>query len=1086
MFDAQLALDFETVSTRTETNGRTTSGITTSGITICTAADLDILFEHFLGRLIEDPLAPHEPELVILPQGSALRPWLRQKLADRLGCAASLHTPSIREYADALIRRLLGADPSGLDRKALTWRIFTVLNDLPDAGDDLAPLRTYLDRSRDEAMPLARRLAELLNSYQTYRPDLLARWANGNVGADPEGWQAQLWQECNANAADRGTLMKQLLNRLRAEDLHSKDVLGKELRWMELREQDLGGEDSVDLPRRISLFGEVQVAAMHLDLLQELSRHVELTWYVVAASESRHRHPLQEAFGEDERQAARLRHRHLHRVRTERLPEQDRAATTALAILQSEIRAGQQRDHGARIAITPDDASLHIHDCHSPIRELEVLRDQLRDAFASLEDLQPSDVLVVVPDLDRYASLVEAVFSAGDPSQRLPCVVACNPREEGRRYLTAFLSLLEALDSRLTAGSILELLSEAAIGRKAQLDAESLDVIRGWIRATQIRWGADGEHRQAFGLPDDDLHTWHYGIDRLLMGFVAGDFDDTIDGVLPYAEATLDRAPVLGRLAHWIQSLTGAARQVRQTRKAAAWRSWLEGLIRRFMSAATDDEQTAEDHLLSELREMAQYAPNTVLDFVSLRSYLSDALSRFEGRGSLLSGGITVADPERLRFVPARVIACVGLNDDAFPRASLKADFDLIGVNRKDGDPDPRRLDKQLFLDMLLVARDRLILTYNGRSQKDNSERAPSVAVDALLETCLQTFTMGEAEPSMDAKCVRDHIVVKHPLQPFSPHYFDGSDPRLFSYDRSNCISPPDELTSIAAFAPERLAEDEPEEETISLRDLISAWSNPSKHFCKRLGINLNLADLSVADIEPHYLNDLDTYRISDRILELLLDGEPEERVEELLKLEGNLPGGALGRILYRERRAALEPLRAEVDSYGERQSVEIDVEVAGRRLVGRIRYVTGAATLFFRPAAKLKPKDLVAAWINHLGLAASGLERPTRVICRDDRKAIERVHEPLPYLEPLVKGYAEIVRAPVLLFPNSSMNFATTANIRGAKRKYDDPFTRGDCLDAYVALLNRHHDPIVDRREEFERTARAFWQPINQHLSDA
>src|SRR5690606_41389966 len=54
-----------------------------------------------------------------------------------------------------------------------------------------------------------------------------------------------------------------------------------------------------------------------------------------------------------------------------------------------------------------------------------------------------------------------------------------------------------------------------------------------------------------------------------------------------------------------------------------------------------------------------------------------------------------------------------------------------------------------------------LILTYNGRSQKDNSERAPSVVLDALLNACVTTFTTGDTDAAADEHAVRHHFVVR-------------------------------------------------------------------------------------------------------------------------------------------------------------------------------------------------------------------------------------------------------------------------------------------------------------------------------------
>lgn len=1032
-----------------------------SGISVLKSAGLGPLFDHFVGWISKDPLPPFEFETILLPHASALRPWLHQNLADRLGCAAGLYTPTIREYADALIRHELNVKSSTLDPRALTWRCFAELSNL-SSDETLAPLHEYLQRAGDERMPLARRIARLFESYQTYRPDLLDRWARGTIGSGAESWQAELWSRIirrDGEASDHASLMEQLIG-----------VLAK--------------QRPTDLPARISIIGESIVAPIHLQFLDALSSHVDIVWYMVDDGGDAPAHPLVQVNGEDAREAASLRRKHLTRASFEHIDVPDAAEPdSALGIVQEDIRLGQRRSDVDRVEVSRDDASLRIHNCHSPTRELEILRDQLLDAFETVDGLEPADVLIVVPDLDTYAPIVEAVLSTGIEQQRLPVVVARDPREEGRRYLSSFTELLESLTARLTAGSVVELLSEPAIGRRAHINADEIEVIRTWIRTTHVRWGADGGHRVEFGLPEDDLHTWRHGLDRLLMGIVAGEADDPVDGVLPLAEATLDRAELLGRFAAWMTMLTDASRQVRRQRSLEDWRDWFLELMPRFLHAESDDEQMAEDHLLAELRDMAVHTPDLEVDFSAIRSHLAGVLSRFEGRGKLLAGAITVADYERLRFIPARVIACVGLSDDAFPRADATPDFDLMASAPREGDPDQRRLDKQLFLDVLQSCRDRLILTYVGRSQRDNSERVPSIVIDTLLQTLTATFTVGHEDREDDLRDVRRHFVIEHPLQPFNPHYFDGSDARLFSYDRTNCIPPSDSLARISAFASGALPQEEESDRLITLADLIEAWSNPSKFFCRRLGLRLDLADLALDDIEPQFLDFLEGYRLKDVILQRMLDGETDDQVSRHLQLEGALPAGALGRIVYSNEREDIERLLRDVERFGERKPVEIDLEIAGRRLIGRIPFVTDEAALHVRPS-KVKAKDRLSVWIHHLALAAAGMQRRSRLLATDARQIIEPVEDPASFLAKLVNGYDRILAEPVLLFPKSSMKYSEKENLFAARKEFDGGYrNRGDYDDQYVRFLNRHHHPLINRQEDFEREAKALWGPINEHL---
>jgi len=68
--------------------------------------------------------------------------------------------------------------------------------------------------------------------------------------------------------------------------------------------------------------------------------------------------------------------------------------------------------------IKPQDRSVQIHVCHSPMREIEVLHDQLLNLFNQHPTLLPSEVVVLTPDIETYAPTIDAVFAphAGTPT----------------------------------------------------------------------------------------------------------------------------------------------------------------------------------------------------------------------------------------------------------------------------------------------------------------------------------------------------------------------------------------------------------------------------------------------------------------------------------------------------------------------------------------------------------------------------------------------------------------------------------------------------------------------------------------------
>src|SRR3954467_15973023 len=78
------------------------------------------------------------------------------------------------------------------------------------------------------------------------------------------------------------------------------------------------------------------------------------------------------------------------------------------------------------------------------------------------------------------------------------------------------------------------------------------------------------------------------------------------------------------------------------------------------------------------------------------------------------------------------------------------------------GEGDPRSEDRQLLLDALMAATDRLIVTYEGNDVRTNAPLPPAVPVGELLDVIDRTV-QGDA---------RAQVLVQHPLQPFDPRNF--------------------------------------------------------------------------------------------------------------------------------------------------------------------------------------------------------------------------------------------------------------------------------------------------------------------------
>ena len=195
--------------------------------------------------------------------------------------------------------------------------------------------------------------------------------------------------------------------------------------------------------------------------------------------------------------------------------------SSLLQALQNDILRLRTRQPEERLQLRADDRSLEVHCAHSPLREVEILHDQLLARFAANPQLTPDQVVVLTPDIERYAPFIEAVFARREGAPYVPYSLADRSLRAETPLLEAFLGLLSLPESRFAAEEILAWLEQPAIARRAGIEPEDLPLLRDWLREAGVRWGRDGQHRAALDLPADDAFTWRQGLDRLLLGFAA-------------------------------------------------------------------------------------------------------------------------------------------------------------------------------------------------------------------------------------------------------------------------------------------------------------------------------------------------------------------------------------------------------------------------------------------------------------------------------------------------------------------------------------------------------------------------------------
>ena len=454
---------------------------------------------------------------------------------------------------------------------------------------------------------------------------------------------------------------------------------------------------------------------------------------------------------------------------------------TLLAAIQAGIRddaAPPGRPlHGLpddRPLLDPGDRSVRIHACHGRARQVEVLRDAVLHALADDPTLEPRDVIVMCPDIEAFAPLIHAAFGTGEQEPFLEVRLADRALRQTNPLLGVVARLLELAGERLTASQVLDLADRPPVRRRFRFDDDELARAEEWVRESGVRWGLDAADRAPYKLATLGAGTWRAGLDRLLAGVALAD-DELWAGVLPLGveSGAIDLA---GRLAELLDRLGGVLAALRRPQPIAAWAAALAEAADALTAAPERDAwQRGElERLLGDLVAEAEGAEPVDLVLEEVRALLAERLRGRPTRANFRTGHLTICTLVPMRSVPHRVVCLLGLDDAAFPRKAPRDGDDLLLDDPHVGEPDARLEDRQLLLDALMAASDRLIVTYTGNDERTNAIRPPAVPIGELLDVIDRTVRVADDRPP------REHVVRRHKLQPFDPENFAAAAPWSF------------------------------------------------------------------------------------------------------------------------------------------------------------------------------------------------------------------------------------------------------------------------------------------------------------------
>ncbi|MDH2997738.1 exodeoxyribonuclease V subunit gamma [Pasteurellaceae bacterium LFhippo2] len=949
--------------------------------------------------LEQDPNPNPFKSETILVQSIGMAQWLQMQIASETGVAGSVQFPYPTSFLWQQYRLLFPELPKEniFERSTMVWRLMRLIPDYL-TRPEFASLSSYLQQPDQlKLYQLASKIADLFDQYLVYRPQWLIHW---------ESNQPQLVVEEIRNSAfsknrdfqdiEQSNLWQSILWNALVADIKkdSDEVIFNTSHRAYLQQryfdklENLTEQEKDKLPKRIFVFGISSMPISQLAVLKKLSEYCRVYLFFTNPSE---------VFWADSREDKIIEKLALNQALSQQefdslLAEQGNPLLVTWGkqgkeflnlLTEAEIDANYIPDfdyldneslltqikqaifkfeHSSQFNLAEQDKSIQIHSCHSKMREVEVLHNNLLQQFEQNPDLSPKDIIVMSADIDSYAPYINAVFSRYERGDKryIPFTLSDQKINFIDPIVASFLSLLTFKERKFTVEEVLDLFDVNAIKDKYQLKSEQLFTLRKWVNNAGIRAGLDQQNPNW-----QNYNSWENGLNRLLLGVSLKEENNSWQGIISFDESYGLGAELTGHFAKFIDNLTGWIKFIQQPQSLENWHTTLIQLVDNFYQ----DSNESSDTLLNlrkaiesviETIQQANFTQEITIDV--LTQLFEQQLSEQRSNLNFLVGRVNFCTLLPMRAIPFKMVCLLGMNEGEFPRQQTLNSFDLMQYAPQKGDRARRDDDRYLFLEALLSAQQTLYISYVGQSLTSSAEKLPSVLVSQLTDYINENLADEQKFP-----------VQHHAMTVFSPkNFIDGN----ISYDKE-WLELKNKQLNVDNFLTKLNIDKANLPTEIDLSELIRYLQDPVAYFFNHhLGVYFKFDDQQNLESEHFNLNNLEKYNLRDDLLNL-----NEEQIENFFNnetLKGNLPVNAFSTIAQNELLESIKSLKSALATYLAKESgiYEIDLKVICQEqavnLVGNIPNYFGNEIVLWR-VGDLRDKDMIQAWVYHLAICANG-----------------------------------------------------------------------------------------------------------------
>ncbi|MBE7437754.1 MAG: exodeoxyribonuclease V subunit gamma [Spirochaetales bacterium] len=673
-----------------------------------TCNDLSTLCNSLQENLQAEQVAQWDRSPLLVVPNRNLRRFIQLRLADRQGIAA--HIKFL--FLEQALLELLGTDRSQLLTEHDLFFLFSTAL-LESRNREWQIFRDYLGPDDHPARAgrsagLARSLVQAFRRMEYQRNFWLAEALEQRAMDLPPAPARPQSRTLQAELAFFAYALRELGPRLYPE----RKILSSLV---------LASSGERDRPQPLHVFGFSQISRFHLAWLKELAGKQNISLYMLELTTP----------SADGRaiQWSKPSRENLQLIQNQLEPESIRLPATEyrehlLGRLQRFFALGTKLQ-------TQKDRSIEIAACPGRRREVETVYQNILYNLKEDPGLQLHDIAVLTTDMASYRPLIETVFGASysNDQLKLPYNLTDFSLSDSSHLARGVRTLFKIIDGNASRENLFELFFNPCFLRARGLAYDDVQTWLGWV-----------EELGAFHNRPGSPFNFDQALERLTLGTIM----QTESVADPFQQNSFrDRIPLrmLREDPELVSAFTDAVHDLldlsgkMKEQDPGEYSTIFIELLNNTLKPTTHPLELAMDQNVRDRLRRWQNSPVPPgMDSAFFREFILSGLDGpAGGRGSYLTDGITICSLQPMRPLPFRILYIMGLAEGQFPGQLHAWALDPLTESMRSGDATGVDENKNLFLEMIFAARDRLIMTYTAEDPHDERTFNPCSVLLELM-----------------------------------------------------------------------------------------------------------------------------------------------------------------------------------------------------------------------------------------------------------------------------------------------------------------------------------------------------------------